>query len=138
MRKPSQYCDLLKQMETLQKQIDAVRAEERGAALAQCLALIADYELTKFELFSKVQQIKAVKVKPSERTFPVKVTNGKVPPKYQNPETGATWSGRGTQPRWMTGPREDYLIDVTQRSQAPLEPSDLGTAALSARRSDPF
>jgi DNA-binding protein H-NS len=27
---------------------------------------------------------------------------GKVAPKYQHPETGETWSGRGLKPRWLT------------------------------------
>ena len=26
-----------------------------------------------------------------------------VAPKYRDPETGATWSGRGRTPRWMAG-----------------------------------
>jgi DNA-binding protein H-NS len=25
----------------------------------------------------------------------------KVEPKYRNPETGETWSGRGLQPKWL-------------------------------------
>jgi DNA-binding protein H-NS len=40
----------------------------------------------------------------------------RVPPKYRDPETGATWAGRGQMPRWMAqrvkqGARpEDFLI----------------------------
>jgi DNA-binding protein H-NS len=29
-------------------------------------------------------------------------TRGKVAPRYRNPETGETWSGRGLKPRWLT------------------------------------
>src|ERR1700760_4592354 len=29
-------------------------------------------------------------------------TRGPVAPKYRDPETGATWSGRGLKPRWLT------------------------------------
>jgi DNA-binding protein H-NS len=29
-------------------------------------------------------------------------TRGKVAPKYRDPETGATWAGRGLKPRWLT------------------------------------
>jgi DNA-binding protein H-NS len=34
-----------------------------------------------------------------------------VQPKYRDPETGATWSGRGVAPRWIAGKdREAFLI----------------------------
>ncbi|RBB32365.1 H-NS histone family protein [Burkholderia reimsis] len=41
----------------------------------------------------------------------------KVKPKYWNPETGTTWSGRGRTPLWLQGknPR-DYLIEPTDKS----------------------
>jgi DNA-binding protein H-NS len=29
-------------------------------------------------------------------------TRGAVAPKYRDPETGATWAGRGLKPRWLT------------------------------------
>ena len=29
-------------------------------------------------------------------------TRGEVAPKYRDPETGATWAGRGLKPRWLT------------------------------------
>lgn len=41
---------------------------------------------------------------------------GVVPPKYRDPKSGMTWSGRGKQPRWMTrlisqgAKREDFRI----------------------------
>ena len=37
---------------------------------------------------------------------------GKQPAKYLNPETGATWSGRGPAPAWLAtvGDRSDFLI----------------------------
>jgi DNA-binding protein H-NS len=39
---------------------------------------------------------------------------GKQPPKYLNPETGATWSGRGPAPAWLTAAkdRSKFLIDA--------------------------
>ena len=34
-----------------------------------------------------------------------------VPPKYKNPETGDTWTGRGRAPKWLEGNnKEDYKI----------------------------
>lgn len=105
---------LLRQMEALQKEIDAVRAAERAASLAEVLEAIALHDFTALELgFVKVQNIKSKRVKASERTFTVKQPSTPKPPKYVNPETGKTWSGYGTPPRWLVGPREDYLIAVS-------------------------
>ncbi|WP_321931889.1 H-NS family nucleoid-associated regulatory protein [Paraburkholderia guartelaensis] len=50
---------------------------------------------------------------------PVKVpkagnyVRGPQPPKYRDPKTGATWSGRGTAPAWLAGvkDRSKFLID---------------------------
>ncbi|SDD93435.1 H-NS family nucleoid-associated regulatory protein [Paraburkholderia lycopersici] len=38
---------------------------------------------------------------------------GPQPPKYRDPKTGATWSGRGTAPGWLAGARDRtaFLID---------------------------
>ena len=35
-----------------------------------------------------------------------------LPPKYRDPKTGATWSGKGRKPQWLIGRRMDaYLIE---------------------------
>ncbi|RDK03070.1 H-NS histone family protein [Paraburkholderia lacunae] len=40
---------------------------------------------------------------------------GKQPPKYRDPKTGATWSGRGPAPAWLSAARDrsKFLIDST-------------------------
>lgn len=39
------------------------------------------------------------------------VSSGVVAPKYRNPETGETWTGRGKPPRWIAGKdRDPFLI----------------------------
>ncbi len=41
---------------------------------------------------------------------------GTLPPKYRDPESGATWAGRGAQPRWLVAAlkagkkAEDFLV----------------------------
>ncbi|RBB31555.1 H-NS histone family protein [Burkholderia reimsis] len=43
---------------------------------------------------------------------PGRLKGDKIKPKYWNPETGETWSGRGKMPLWLRGKKiEDYLID---------------------------
>ncbi|WP_410908026.1 H-NS family nucleoid-associated regulatory protein, partial [Priestia sp. SIMBA_032] len=43
-----------------------------------------------------------------------------VQPKYQDPKTGATWSGQGRPPAWISEAknRDDFLIDRSQASHA--------------------
>ncbi len=33
-----------------------------------------------------------------------------LPPKYQDPKTGATWTGRGRAPAWLGKNRDKFLI----------------------------
>jgi DNA-binding protein H-NS len=45
------------------------------------------------------------------RTFKPTAPRNSMPPKYRDPATGATWSGRGKAPRWLTGhDRDEFLI----------------------------
>lgn len=90
----SKYQELLAQRSALEQAIDKARKEELTAALNQARELVQKYELTAEDIFS------ADKVKK------------KVEPKYQDPETGMTWTGRGRKPLWIaTAPDPDvYLI----------------------------
>jgi DNA-binding protein H-NS len=41
-----------------------------------------------------------------------KLKGRRVPAKYRDPKTGATWSGRGARAKWLVGKKlSDYLID---------------------------
>ena len=44
---------------------------------------------------------KATGEQPPARTRPSSLKGIKVPPKYENPQTGQVWSGRGVVPRWL-------------------------------------
>ena len=88
------YKDLLKQREALEQQINEARRRELSAAVAQVRDLIAEYGLSQQDVF------------PSGRSGRVSSASGtKVAPKYRNPATGQTWTGRGKAPKWI--PNED-------------------------------
>jgi DNA-binding protein H-NS len=92
------YQDLLKQREALEKQIAEARQRETADAVAKVRALMAEYGLTASDVF------------PSGKTRGGKPT-AKVAPKYRDPATGATWTGRGKAPRWIAGKdRAKFLI----------------------------
>lgn len=90
----STYKELLAQKEELEKKIAEIQTAERGSAIASVREMIAEYNLTEAELFSAR-----------------KGRTGTVAPKYQDPATGATWTGRGKPPVWIKDKnREEFLI----------------------------
>lgn len=82
------YKELLKQREALEKQIGEARRLELSGAVAQVRALVEEFGLTAQDIF------------PSGRAR--SATSGtKVAPKYRDPATGQTWTGRGKAPKWI-------------------------------------
>lgn len=90
----SSLIELIEQREAIDQKIAMLRKEERRDAIAEALNLIAQYELTEADLFGRKR-----------------AGSGSLPPKYRNPETGQTWSGKGRAPNWLIGRnRDDFLI----------------------------
>ncbi|GAA5232810.1 H-NS histone family protein [Verticiella sediminum] len=108
------YRSLLAQKASLDRKIQQARKREVSSVIKQINGLIEEYGLTPDELtFSdgtaRPQQAKA---KRGRRTVGAKsATAGiTVAPKYRDPETGKTWTGRGRAPKWVVGDKEQYLI----------------------------
>lgn len=95
------YRELLAQREKLEKQIEEAKAYEYAEVLNEIKQKIADYGITLTELDSnRGKYVKANRVRAS------------AVPKYRDPESGNTWSGRGKPPRWIAGrDREKFLIE---------------------------
>lgn len=95
----SAYEDLLRQRQELEQRIKEARKSQIADAVAEVRALIAKYDLTEKDVF------------PAGRRGRGRASAGKVPPKYRDPATGQTWTGRGKAPRWIDGKdRSQYLI----------------------------
>lgn len=94
----SNYKALLDQKAALDAQIaDALKIEKAGA-VAQVRSLAAQYGLTAADVF------------PPASTKAAAGNAGA--PKYRDPATGVTWTGRGKPPRWIEGKdRSALLID---------------------------
>lgn len=87
--------ELLAQKAALEKQIAETQRQERADAIAKVKALMAEYGLSAADIVGKTGSIS-----PAPRA----VASGagrKVAPKYRNPATGETWTGRGLQPNWL-------------------------------------
>ena len=82
------YKDLLAQREALEQQIAAARKTDVADAVQKIKGLIEAFGLTQDDVFP------AAKQKQKRET-------GSVAPKYRDPATGQTWSGRGKPPNWI-------------------------------------
>lgn len=90
--------ELLAQKEAIEKQIKELRKSERLGAIAKVRELIAEFDLATDEIFNKGAK-------------GLKGARGKVAPKYRDPVSGKTWTGRGRAPRWLDGKNaSDFLI----------------------------
>lgn len=90
------YEKLLEMHQKIQNEINAARA----AVIAEIRQQMVDLGITLADL----ERIKA------GRELPHTGSRSK-PPKYRDPETGRTWSGKGRPPEWIIGKkRELYLI----------------------------
>ena len=83
------YSELKAQAAELLKQAEKLRKDEIKGVVAEIKAKMAEYGITLDDLNM-----------PSKRRAKT-ATKGAVKPKYRNPTTGATWSGRGKPPNWI-------------------------------------
>ena len=84
----SSYKELLKQRENLVQQINEARRQELSGAISQARALVTEFGLTVQDVF------------PAGRARSAS-SGTKVAPKYRDPATGLTWTGRGKAPKWI-------------------------------------
>ncbi len=95
------YQELQAQIAELKKQAEQARKQEIASAVAQIKSLMEEYGITIKDLS------KSSKSSASKRDA--------VPPKYRDPVTGKTWTGRGKPPKWIADAknRDQYLIKGT-------------------------
>lgn len=79
--------DLLAQKAALEQQIADLQREQRASAIDNVKALMSEHGLTAADI--------------GGRSGVAKRSASKVAPKYRNPASGETWSGRGLKPRWL-------------------------------------
>jgi len=95
----SQLEALIAQQKEIERQIEEVRFRERDSTLQDIRQKIALFEFTPAELGL------------GGRGRPAKRVRAGVAPKFRDPETGSTWSGRGKPPKWIAGKdRTSFVI----------------------------
>lgn len=102
-----QINDYEAKLNELRKQQDVERKGERTQAIVAAKELIKSHDLTAFDLgFSGKAASKRVSL--DKRNV--------VAPKYQDPASGKTWTGRGKSPAWLSAQlaagreKQDFLI----------------------------
>lgn len=97
------YKELLKQREALEQAIASARAQEISEAMTKVRELVAEFGLTVQDVFPSGRSGGRSGVKSS--------SVNKVAPKYRDPSTGQSWTGRGKAPKWIDGQdRSKFLI----------------------------
>ena len=97
------YKELLMQREALEQAIATARAHELSEAIAKARELVAEFGLTVQDVFPSGRGTSKSGSKTS--------SGAKVAPKYRDPATGQSWTGRGKAPKWIDGQdRAKYLI----------------------------
>jgi DNA-binding protein H-NS len=95
------YEEIQAKIADLQAQAERVKREEKQQAIDAARAMISSYGITAKDLGLD----KPAKAKAGPKP------GGKIPAKYRDPASGATWSGRGKTPRWINGAdRSQYAI----------------------------
>ena len=95
------YDELRAKAAEILAQAEQVKAEERQKTIDTVRVMISTYGITAKDL--------GLDKSPKAKSGPK--PGNKVSPKYRDPQSGATWSGRGKTPRWINGTdRSQYAI----------------------------
>jgi len=110
---------LEKEILRLQKQAAALEKKQRTPVINDIVRTMREYDITPEDIETAFNRRGRGAAKRATKTATPTTTTVRtpVPPKYRNPETGATWSGRGKAPRWISDAeaegksRDSFLIN---------------------------
>ncbi|WP_080410652.1 H-NS family nucleoid-associated regulatory protein [Burkholderia ubonensis] len=101
----NEYEQLKARAEALALEVERVRQQERQNVVDDVREKVERYDLHVAEIYGR-ERLRALQLQLNPR---------KIAPKYRDPESGATWTGRGLEPRWIRGRnRSDFLIGPCQ------------------------
>ncbi|WP_144155246.1 H-NS family nucleoid-associated regulatory protein [Paraburkholderia sp. BCC1885] len=101
------YLELKAQAEEFAAKAEQARLAELQTVLDEVRARVKEYGLTPEQVFGRKRAASNGTSSPTAR-------NGTpLPPVYQDPKTGKTWSGRGREPSWIKGKKRDRFLIAT-------------------------
>ncbi|WP_147318644.1 H-NS histone family protein, partial [Cupriavidus oxalaticus] len=90
------YKQLLAEKEALEAKLNEVRATEVAGVIDKIRELMTEYGLTAEDIMPRRKR-----GRPAGSADKKAAASGSaLPPKYMDPKTGKTWSGRGRAPAW--------------------------------------
>lgn len=93
------YKELKEQIKKLNEEAEAARRAELQTIIEDVRSKVDQYGLTIEDVFGRQHAQRRTTKTPAS-------------PKYRDPKTGATWSGRGREPAWIKGKKRDrFLIE---------------------------
>lgn len=99
------YQQLLEKKLALEAQIEEARSTEVAGVIEQIRELMIRYNLSPEDVAPRRRRGRPAGT-PSAGT-----EKAPLPPKYMDPKTGKTWSGRGRTPAWLGKRPERFLIE---------------------------
>jgi DNA-binding protein H-NS len=105
------YMNVAAEIARLQAHAEKLKQSEKAGVIAQACKAIEVYGITAAELFGATGR------KGNAGRKPAKAATGSIGvPKYRDPKTGKTWTGRGKPPTWIVGAkdRDAFLISEGQ------------------------
>lgn len=106
-----------KEIQRLQKQAAALEQKQRGPVINEIVRNMRQYDITPEDIEAAFSTKRRSPAKRAAKAAGAATARTPVPPKYRNPETNATWSGRGKPPRWISDAesagqnRDSFLIN---------------------------
>ncbi|MBX3604041.1 MAG: H-NS histone family protein [Piscinibacter sp.] len=125
------YKALRAQIAKLEQQAETIRRTEVKAVIAQLKKTISQYGLTAEELGlgggGKAKAVRGARKTAARRSAGA--------PKYRDPKSGQTWTGRGRPPAWIATAkdRNAFLIDAPAAEAAPAAAPKRAKAAKAAK-----
>ncbi len=90
--------------------IEAAQAKREEKMEGAKSALLTEFRDKAAELGLSLKALMSAP-QPAPESKPRRNKGEKVSPKYRNPETGDTWTGRGREPGWIKGKnRDDFAL----------------------------
>jgi DNA-binding protein H-NS len=109
---------LSKEIGQLERRVYALRAKRRALAVREIVRLMRQYQILPDEITAAYERLSP---KSSDVPRPRLDGRSRVVPKYRDPETGRTWTGRGVIPRWLAAAelegrdRQHFAVDQPTR-----------------------
>lgn len=98
------YKQLLAQKEALEAQLVEARSTEVSGVIERIRTLMTEYGLAVEDIVGKRRRGRPA------GSGTTKAAKTPLPPKYRDPKTGKTWSGRGRTPAWLGKNPNRFLI----------------------------